>query len=186
MKIWLCVVSMLLCVQAAWAQAPAEAPGLPQNDPAYADLAIVYDSALIECCYGCNGKFVPLTRYEFAVGIARLIQNVTLIRASQTRFTDKDRRLNNALARLLVQFTPELHELGISSSDLNIAYTTLTGERGSIKNYIVSPPFRDVTPDHWAFNAVELLRLNGVVVGQSPPLRDVSLTNNTPQQGLQK
>lgn len=168
MKIWLCMVSVLLCVQAAWAQAPAEEPGLPQNDPAYADLAIVYDSALIQCCYGCNGKFVPLTRYEFAIAIARLIQNAPVIRASQTRFTAEHSRVNTALARLLVQFTPELRELGLSHSDLNTAYRTLSVERGTTKAYTVAPSFNDVPPGHWAFDAVEHLRLSGIIMGDAP------------------
>jgi len=169
MKIWLCVVSMLLCVQAAWAQAPAEEPGLPQNDPAYADLAIVYDSALIQCCYGCNGKFVPITRYEFAVSIARLIQNAPVIRASQTRFTAEDSRVNTALTRLLVRFTPELRELGLSAYDLDTAYKTLADGRAKNKASAVAPPFSDVSPSHWAYNAVEHLRLSGIIMGQAAP-----------------
>lgn len=167
MKIWLCVVSMLLCIQAARAQAPEDSPFVPQNNSAYADLTMIYDSTLIECVYGFTGKLTPMTRYEFAVSVARLVQNAPLIRASQTRLTDRDLRVNAALARLLVQFTPEIRELGLSSSDLKIAYTTLTGEPGSIKNYDVAPSFSDVAPDYWAFNAVEHLRLNGILLGDT-------------------
>jgi hypothetical protein len=147
MKIWLCVVSVLLSAQLAWAQAPAEAPGLPQDDPAYADLAIIYDSALIGCCYGCNGKFVPLRHYEFAVSIARLIQNIPLTGASGTRSTERDLRVYAALARLMQQFAPDLRELGISSSDIDKAYAALTeGQRSNALIY----PFNDVSPGHWA------------------------------------
>jgi hypothetical protein len=145
-----------------------DSPVVPSDSPAYTDLTLIYNSALIECCYGCNGKFVPLTRYDFAVTIARLVQNVSVIRASQTRFTAEDSRVNAALARLLVQFTPELRELGLSAFDLDTAYKTLTDERRTTKASAVAPSFNDIPPGHWAYNAVEHLRLSGIIMGDAP------------------
>ena len=187
MRIWLSVVSMLLCIQTAWAQAPQNYPDVPPGDPAYADLTTIYNSSLlIECVYGFTGKLSPMSRYDFAVATARLIQNIPpLERASNNSPALIARRtpIYTALARLLVQFAPELHTLGISHADLAATHFSLTGKAENIKDYATTSPFNDVPPGHWAFNAVERLRLNGIIVGQAAHRTDVPSTKKPKEQG---
>lgn len=121
------------------AYAQAEYPDVPLEDPAYKDLQLVlgplYENGAIESCFP-QTPWRGLTRYEFAVAVARVMQNVlfsdSLNSQPEQRRSEFLHKLfqNNAEAlpafeRLMMQFKPELKLLGVVDKDIQAAHVII-------------------------------------------------------------
>jgi hypothetical protein len=165
-KFLLALVVVLCCASAS--RAENKSPEVPLGDAAYADLEL-FNSSAESACEDCQFEITrAITRYEFAVGVARL--------SDQIERNEENKRAGAALPsfpvkldmskaenlaafqRLVEKFRPELEQLGIKVNTLRINGVLLIDPK-------TAPPFADVPKDHWAFEAVEKLRLSGIVVG---------------------
>jgi len=75
-----------------------------------------------------------------------------------------------AAKRLALKFSPELRKFGIHLRDLKLKSTQASGIRvfsadSNPEQLVVSQPFGDVVVNHWATTAIEMLRLNGILMG---------------------
>ena len=137
----------------------------------------------IEQCFPTS-KPRPMTRYEFAVAVARFLQNLLpqeqSSRSGSTRstitfaeeFFKRNPHALPALKRLAQQFRPEIEMLISSDAHISKAYRDLIAGRFMVSEQKPSktglstaPPFKDVPRGHWAFAAVEKLRQSGIVIG---------------------
>ena len=124
---------------------------------------------------GTYGGRRPVTRYEFAVALARLLAQSVPHPAtlSANLATDLPQRLRRApvavsgLIALVSEFSPEMGKLG---QDIPQATARLEAFRQSQRqesqvNLPVARPFPDVPAGHWAASSVETLRQNGLMLG---------------------
>ena len=166
-KLLLSLGVLLCCLSAAHAQ--AEYPDVPFDDPAYADIELLVEPGILDNCYGPAGPRA-MTRYEFAVVIARLLSPVMESRATRDKKsadflspTLKNSAVLAALKRLSEKFLPELTALGLDEQQVKNLF--LPKHQSTPQKIPVAPPFSDVPKNHWAFNAVEKLRQGGILVG---------------------
>ncbi len=115
--------------------------------------------------YG-SGSRRNLTRNDYAVAVARLLSQMY---GPQSPFSDGLKmRLRDspaaisALQELVTQFKPELIRLNV---DVDAAQAHLAALAQTAPHPLVSRPFPDVSPNHWAASSVEMLRRYGLVAG---------------------
>jgi hypothetical protein len=80
-----------------------------------------------------------------------------------------------SFVRLLKEFAPEVTALGFTPIQIKFAQIELSAGRVSTlwdssqstpsPKPPIAAPFQDVPKTHWAFEAVEYLRQNGIVIG---------------------
>lgn len=108
----------------------------------------------------------PMTWHEFAVTIARLLPQLN--RPQFPSHTETETRLIasppaiSALQDLVRHFKPELIRLNV---DVDTAQLRLADMARRATLPLASQPFPDVPANHWAFSAVETLRLNRIIAG---------------------
>jgi hypothetical protein len=176
MKKWFTLCALIFCVGGASAQ-DAESPNVPLSDSAYADIKIFEKAGIVEQCFGPPLSESGMTRYEFAVAVARLAANLT------SNFQERQSYITTplqaaALERLVQKFRPELKEFGVPeftieqrmvlSNEVNpprLQAQFFVRATSSAKPQKIAPPFFDVPKNHWAFAAVEKLRQSGVLLG---------------------
>jgi hypothetical protein len=172
MKKWFTLCALMFCVGVANAQ-HAEYPDVPFSDSAYADITILTpQSGIIDCCYGpCPEGPRLMTRYEFAVAVARLSRQMGNNKVVPARLFLTPQQAS-ALKRLYQEFKPEVISLGVPTFTieecraLNIEKNPPQWEtQFFLCPIVVAPPFPDVPKNHWAFSAVEKLRQDGVLLG---------------------
>lgn len=143
-------------------------PDVPFEDSAYADLSLLDPEA--KSIFERNRNRLT-TRYEFAVNVARLLENLSekttdnknlaipfpIITLSSTDAA--------ALKRLANKFLTELRELGVDVEQIRINDVFLIEPKINSNKIQVAAPFTDVPKNHWAFNATEKLRQSGILVG---------------------
>lgn len=170
MKKFLLALCILLCCAGA-SRAQVEYPDVPLDDPAYSDFELISPRELeFECDFGQVKQPDVRTRYELAIGVARLLERIETTekakRAGETTppvpsAPDLSKPENlAAFKRLVEKFRPELKVLGVNVNTWKINGTLLLESK-------IAPSFTDVPKDHWAFEAVEKLRKSGIVVGYS-------------------
>jgi len=157
MKKFVLSLGVLLCCAGA-SHAQAEYPDVPMDDSAYADINLLSQPGVMDNCYGSVGPRA-MTRYEFAVAIARWLEN-----SAQGAIVHQPEN-TAALKRLVNKFLPELKELGVDVEKIKINGVFLIEPRIALPKTKVAPPFSDVPKNHWAFDAVEKLRLSGILIG---------------------
>jgi len=179
MKKFLLSLGILLCCAVA-SNAQAEYPDVPFSDSAYADInslskAGIFDTGIFDNCYGSVGPRA-MTRYEFAVAIARLLENLPLDSKDGTfkefKSPPEVPSLNkpevmSTLKRLAEKFLPELEAFNIDVRKIKINGVFLIEPKITQPKIKIAPPFSDVPKNHWAFESVEKLRLSGIVIGSS-------------------
>ena len=155
MQKFLLAIGLLLCC-ASVSHAQAEYPDVPLSDSAYADINLLSPTSdAINYCYGPVGPRA-MTRYEFAVAIARSLERTTQ-QSNPVNFA--------ALKRLGVKFLPELEMLGVDVEKIKINGVFLIEPKTAPTKTQVAPQFLDIPKSHWAFNSVEKLRLSRIVIG---------------------
>lgn len=172
-KILLAFVVLLCCASAS--RAKVESPEVPLGDAAYADLDLLSLPPEFECYPGWSTKPRIWTRYEFAIIVALKLDRLDVAErngaSKETETTNagapavsKSQKLA-AFQRLAKKFLPELTALG---ANLETGESIRTWRfNGVLVAPQIATPFADVPKDHWAFDAVEKLRLSGIIVGDA-------------------
>ncbi len=165
MKKFLLALTFLLCC-ANTSRAENKSPDVLLGDPAYSDLDLISDPLILRCDFG--GPFKPgaWTRYEFAVSVARLLRPDDQIEVDERMLNVNNpavpslsvAEVRAAFKRMIEKFGPDLKALGVNTRLIRINGELLIDPR-------TLPLFADVPKAHWAFDAVEKLRLSGIVVG---------------------
>ncbi len=166
MKIWLCVVLMLLCVQAAWAQAPAEEPPYPETGPAHAKWAVLEAGANgyilrspIEVCYYDPTKPWVRTHFEMAVMTARALMTLYPQFGGNARSDNQLLRqrlqhspaMQTALYHLLQEFGPQFQQFGIEAQDITQIQEELLAQGAKKQQQYTSIPLGDAVYDDVRF-----------------------------------
>jgi hypothetical protein len=130
---------------------------VPSDHWAYSVLDQLREKDLnVNADYGGNrsyGSRRALTRYEFAVATARMLERLATSEGEQKPGAEKATAFRiNALRRLAEEFAPQMKTLGVSMSDV---YVRLANRE----------PFTDVPANHWAASSVDKLRKAGIVIG---------------------
>lgn len=172
MKHFLLSLGLLLCCVTA-SVAQDKNPDVPLGDPAYADLTLL--TSIVWADEDWRGR--PMTRYEFAVATARLLRYVdSFEEADRARRIGPSTPSNHtssqgeillfaALKRLVEKFRPELKALGVQVEQIKINGVYLIEPQRGQPELPVAPSFADVPKNHWAYEAVETLRLSGIMIG---------------------
>jgi hypothetical protein len=175
----------LMCALMFWAsavKAQVENPVVPLDDPAHNAINKLSQAGLIEAPpNGINFNIGPrgITRYEFAVAVARLWQNVQfdIEKRDAGRAVPQDPSLKvlqqrpeilDAFTQLAKEFAPELHTLGLDENLVQKQLSTLNATAATPTRHSplqIAPPFPDVPKNHWAYFAVESPRKSGVLIG---------------------
>jgi len=189
----------------AFAVESAEYPDVPQNHWAYVALNKLSEVGLIEAihndgiCMGCK----PLTRYEFAVAVARILDKIGAEPIGAQSVIGKDYmprlpktisdvsgfvkrpEIIDAISALRIEFRPELKALGIRVDGLDkrvlgfsdkppkLTVTPSTQTKGRAANYINGYP--DVPQNHWAYATLNRLSHAGLIDGMP---NDTYMGNN--------
>ena len=181
MKIVLCYVCIvfLSCLMPKMTQAQAEYPDVPYEDTAYSNLAILFQRGILqEGLYPVfAGRIRPraMTNYEFAVGLARLFQEIeeedklraapnmkafppdALVCHPQPVVKIREKLASHpdaakALRQLCERFHTELNSLGLSDWNdrllaiLRPAQQPISGTNNKLGT--VASPFKDLTRGH--------------------------------------
>ncbi len=135
---------------------------VPRTAAAYQDMFKVEDGCdRLHLPLRSSGGGVPakqgpflLTRYEFAIFLSRVLdmlprknsnnQNLHLLPELHT----KEPQMVAAMRRLVLEFTPELKELGVDMLAVN---------------RLLAASFSDVSPTHWAVSSVKQLQQTGII-----------------------
>jgi hypothetical protein len=181
MKLWICLFAVLCFTGIVRAQVPAEYPDVPLDNQSYADLKIWSGKDTDSyCCFSDPVKNpCQLTRYEFAVAVARAIESYSFPSGKGKQgkpdyefsiaalIQGRTPQELAALARLVAEFKPDLQQLGIAEQQIEFAQKELAARVESTPSpkLPIAAPFRDVPKTHWAFEAVERLRQSGIVIG---------------------
>jgi|GEM_PF-2950332 len=154
---------------------------IPLGDAAYDDIRFLRKIGLAPLHSGERDFAVKqvMSRYEFAVVVARIVQAGTPKKKNESSQlaqstsqwslplnglgTQSTPEIKAALIRLIRRFSPELNDLGFSPERLILVQREL-----GIASPFKETPFNDMPPSHWAFNAVEHLRLSGIIMGDAP------------------
>jgi hypothetical protein len=105
-----------------------------------------------------------LTRYEFAVAVARTFSNIDNDTVFYQHMNGNPYVLA-ALERLVVQFQPELSHMGVKEQEIQSWLLKIESLSPPKPQPLKAEPFADVPRGHWAFAAVERLREDGIVAG---------------------
>lgn len=177
----LCLTAGVASAETGEAPQRVEFPDVPRGDRAYGDLDILNKLGVIEGLPEGSGGLLTMTRYEFAVVLTGLFSALDNKRTGQgekyrTQLLSSPDAVA-ALSRLVQQFESELQfliqraqasqvedrkRLGMVLPRSSIYSVPIATLLASLK---VSPPFPDVPPNHWAYEAVEKLRQEGIVHG---------------------
>lgn len=188
-KFLLSLCLLLCCVSVSRAQ--AEYPDVPLDDSAYEDINLLVQHNVLESDANRATSGRGMTRYEFAVAVARVLQNIkdeeflaTLGKRSiqnnvesmcmglvsplppptpWSKIKKENPTAVAALKRLSEEFSVELRALGISDQQIKSVFLPTT--QVAPRKIEIAPQFSDVPKNHWAFSAVEKLRLGGIVIG---------------------
>lgn len=172
MKIWISLFAVFCFAGISRAQAPAESPVVPLNNPAYADMNFLIDSETDGICFygGTQVWSRGMSRLSFAVTIATfcgLCNEANHEAAIRNALSIKKPQELTAVARLFTEFKPELRQIGVRDERIQFAQNEIAARTGSTPSLkpIIAAPFRDVPKTHWAFDAVERLRQSGIIIG---------------------
>ncbi len=159
---------------------------IPLGDAAYEDVRFLRRVGLAPLHSGERDFAVKqvMSRHEFAIVVARIVQAGTpeiRQRSSQDAHNTQNwllplnssrvqstPEIKAAVSRLLIRFTPELVDLGYAPEHLfAVQKELLAGDNLGAFKVGATSAFNDVPSRHWAFNAVEHLRLNGILLGDA-------------------
>jgi len=179
----------------AFALESAEYPDVPQNHWAYVAINKLSQVGLIEAtpnggtCMGCKS----LTRYEFAVAVARILDKIGAEPIGAQSVIGKDYmpglpktisdvsgfvkrpEIIDAISALRIEFRPELKALGVRVDGLDkrvlgfsdkppiLTITPRMQTSGRAANYVNEYP--DVPQNHWAYIAISKLSHAGFFGG---------------------
>jgi hypothetical protein len=168
-------LSLLLCLAPLSAHAQKAAPPagssriVPMSDPAYKNVDTLQRIGIVigyprSTTTGRPSK----TRADFAREVSHLLLDLMpparyavsvqhLARQVMQADLRQHKAARDALRRLVVEFAPELTVMGQNVAAAQAALAEI---------HPISPPFSDVPKTHWAYQAVNMLRKAGIVIGE--------------------